>query len=83
MYAGYIIPPVYDSMIAKIITWGKDRAEALTIMRRALGETVIEGIDNNIEFQIDLLYTEAFEKGEYDTSYIETHIDEILGKREV
>ncbi|OOO00235.1 MAG: acetyl-CoA carboxylase biotin carboxylase subunit [Epulopiscium sp. Nele67-Bin004] len=83
MYAGYIIPPVYDSMIAKIITWGKDRAEALTIMRRALGETVIEGIDNNIEFQIDLLYTDAFEKGEYDTSYIETHIDEILGKREV
>ncbi|OOB79158.1 MAG: acetyl-CoA carboxylase biotin carboxylase subunit [Epulopiscium sp. Nuni2H_MBin001] len=78
MYSGYTIPPTYDSMIAKIITFGKDRAEALSIMKRALSETVIEGIDNNIEFQLDLLHTKAFEEGCFNTSYIEQNLDEIL-----
>ncbi|ONI39632.1 acetyl-CoA carboxylase biotin carboxylase subunit [Candidatus Epulonipiscium fishelsonii] len=79
IYAGYVIPPTYDSMIAKIITWGEDRQEAIAIMKRALSETVVEGVSNNIEFQLDLLYTTAFETGEFNTTYIENNLDQLLG----
>ncbi|OOB77759.1 MAG: acetyl-CoA carboxylase biotin carboxylase subunit [Epulopiscium sp. Nuni2H_MBin003] len=78
MYSGYVIPPTYDSMIAKIITTGKNRKEALDVMKRALSETVIEGIDNNIEFQLDLIHTDEFEKGNFDTTFIEKNLTTIL-----
>lgn len=80
IYQEYVIPPTYDSMIAKIITSGTTRQEALSIMKRALSETVIEGIDNNIEFQIDLLHTKEFEEGNFDTTFIEKNLEKILGR---
>ena len=72
MYQGAEIPPYYDAMIAKIITKGADRQEAIAKMKRALGELVIEGIITNQFFQEDLLNDAAFISGEYDTSYLET-----------
>lgn len=70
VYTGYTIPPTYDSMIAKLIAYGKDREEAINKMLRALDEFVIEGISNNIEFQIDILNNEKFRLGNFDTSFI-------------
>ncbi len=70
VYAGYTIPPYYDSMIAKVITKGKTRNEAIEKMKRALGEFVIEGIKTNIDFHLDLLDNEMYRKGEFDTSFI-------------
>lgn len=70
VFTGYTIPPTYDSMIAKLIAYGNNREEAINKMLRALEEFVIEGIDNNIEFQIDILNNEKFRLGDYDTSFI-------------
>ncbi|MGG7057171.1 acetyl-CoA carboxylase biotin carboxylase subunit [Clostridium nigeriense] len=70
VFTGYTIPPTYDSMIAKLIAYGNNREEAINKMLRALDEFVIEGIDNNIEFQIDILNNEKFRLGDYDTSFI-------------
>ena len=82
IYSGYMVPPTYDSMLAKVITYGETRDEAVAIMRRALSEFIIEGIDTNIEFQYDLIHTEAFEEGCFDTSYIEKNLEKILVSRE-
>ena len=70
IYNGYIIPPNYDSMIGKIIAWGKDRNEAINRMNRALDEMIIIGIDTNIEFQKRILNDEKFLKNNIDTSFI-------------
>lgn len=70
VYSGYTIPPLYDSMIAKLIVHGKSRDEAISKMVRALEEFVIEGIDNNVEFQIDILNNEKFRSGSFDTGFI-------------
>ncbi len=70
VYAGYTIPPYYDSMIAKVITKGKDRNEAIAKMKRALDEFIIEGTKTNVDFQIELLNNEMYRKGEFDTSFI-------------
>lgn len=74
VYAGYSIPPTYDSMIAKLIVHGKDREEAIAKMKRALHEFVIEGIDNNIDFQLEILNNEKFISGHFDTSFIAKEI---------
>lgn len=74
VYAGYKIPPYYDSMIAKVITWGVDREEAISKMRRCLHEFVIEGVETNIEFQEQILTNEKYLKGEFDTSFIAREI---------
>ena len=80
IYPGYSVPPTYDSMLAKIIAYGDTREEALSIMRRPLAEAVIEGIDTNIDFQYDLIHTDAFNEGYFDTSFIEKNLDSILGE---
>ncbi|MEG1870408.1 MAG: acetyl-CoA carboxylase biotin carboxylase subunit [Peptostreptococcaceae bacterium] len=72
VYSGYTIPPVYDSMIAKVIVHGNNREEAINKMIRALDEFVIQGIECNIDFQIDILNNERFKSGIYDTSFIST-----------
>ncbi len=77
VYAGYTIPPYYDSMIAKVITKGKTRREAIDKMKRALSEFVIEGIKTNIDFHLDLLDNEKYIKGDFDTSFIS---NEIIGR---
>lgn len=70
VYSGYTIPPTYDSMIAKLIAYGRNREEAINKMLRALDEFVIEGIDNNIEFQMEIFNNEKFRLGDFDTSFI-------------
>lgn len=70
-YAGYAIPPYYDSMIAKLIVHGKNRQEAISKMKRALGEFVIDGLKTNIDFQYKLINTEEFQSGNYDTGFIQ------------
>lgn len=71
MYQGYSIPPFYDSMIAKIITHGKTREEALLKMKRALLELVVEGVTTNQMFQLDLLTHPSVVEGCYDTSFLQ------------
>ena len=71
IYDGYIIPPNYDSMIAKIITFGINRNEAISKMKRALEEVVIEGIETNRDFLFDIIKNPNFIRGKFDTSFIE------------
>jgi acetyl-CoA carboxylase, biotin carboxylase subunit len=70
-WAGYVIPPFYDSMIGKLIVHGENRQEALARCVRALQEFTIEGIPTTIEFAIHLLHHEGVRRGEYHTGYIE------------
>ncbi len=70
IYSGYTIPPNYDAMIAKLIVYGKDRNESIQKMKSALSEFVVEGINNNIEFLIEILNNENFINNNYDTSFI-------------
>ncbi|MCL2592278.1 MAG: acetyl-CoA carboxylase biotin carboxylase subunit [Defluviitaleaceae bacterium] len=71
IYAGYTIPPYYDSMVAKLIVRGKDRTEAMAKMRSALTEFVVNGIDTNIDFQLEIMNTPEFINGEYTTEFVE------------
>lgn len=71
IYNGYVIPPFFDSMIAKVIVKGKTREEAIKKMQQALKEFAIEGIDTNIEFLYVLMHNDMFIKGQYDTSFFE------------
>jgi acetyl-CoA carboxylase biotin carboxylase subunit len=70
-YAGYSIPPHYDSMIAKLVTYGKDRREAMDRMSRALGEYLITGIRTTIPFEQAILQDPNFRRGVYSTSFVE------------
>ncbi|GED66531.1 biotin carboxylase 1 [Brevibacillus reuszeri] len=72
-YSGYAIPPYYDSMIAKLIVWGKDRDEAIERMKRALGEFVVEGITTTIPFHLKVLDHEVFVSGQFDTKFLELY----------
>ncbi len=74
VYEGYEIPPFYDSMIAKVITYGDTREEAISKMNRALYEFIINGVDTNIEFQGRILNHPEYRQGEFDTSFIENKI---------
>ena len=74
IYAGYTIPPYYDSMLAKIIASGKDREEAIARLKRALEELVIEGISTNIDFLLEIIEKENFKTGKYDSSFIEKEL---------
>lgn len=69
-YAGYEIPPQYDSMIAKLIVKGEDRAEAISKMRVALSEFIIDGVETNVDFHLRLLRNEFFERGEFDNGFL-------------
>jgi acetyl-CoA carboxylase, biotin carboxylase subunit len=72
IYAGYVIPPNYDSMIAKLITMAQTREEAISKMHRALSEFVVEGIKTTIPFHLKLMKDENFIKGNYTTKFLET-----------
>ena len=71
VYGNYIVPPYYDSMVAKVITHGADRNEALARMRGALQEMVIDGIATNLPLHRELIDDEAFVRGELDIHYLE------------
>ncbi|MDT8717391.1 acetyl-CoA carboxylase biotin carboxylase subunit [Clostridium sp. 19966] len=73
VYSGYSIPPFYDSMISKIIAWGRDRNEAIERMIRALDEFIIEGIDTTVDFHKKLMKDEIFKSGKFNTKFLETH----------
>lgn len=71
IYAGYTVPQTYDSMLAKIIVHAGTREESIQKMKSALGECVIEGIDTNIDFLLQILENKDFVENHYDTSFIE------------
>lgn len=75
-YSGYRIPPYYDSMIAKLIVWGKDREEALVRMERALSEFVIQGVPTTIPFHMKLLNHPKFREGDFHIQFLETFLKE-------
>jgi acetyl-CoA carboxylase, biotin carboxylase subunit len=75
VYAGYTIPPNYDSMIAKLIVSGQSREEVITRMKRALQEFVIEGIKTTIPFHIKLMDNPSFRSGKFTTKFLETSFD--------
>jgi acetyl-CoA carboxylase, biotin carboxylase subunit len=70
-YAGYVIPPYYDSMIAKLITVAQTRQEAIQTMYRALSEYVIEGVKTTIPFHLQLMQDERFRSGDFNTKFLE------------
>ncbi len=71
LYAGCVIPPTYDSLVAKLIVHGRDRAEAIDRMRRALSDFRIEGIKTTVPFHLKVMGNEDFLRGKYDTSFVE------------
>ncbi|MCO7176595.1 acetyl-CoA carboxylase biotin carboxylase subunit [Sporolactobacillus kofuensis] len=73
VYQGYFIPPYYDSMVAKVITYGKTREDAIETMKRALGEYVIEGIKTTIPFHQRLLQHPVFESGKFNTKFLKKY----------
>jgi acetyl-CoA carboxylase biotin carboxylase subunit len=77
-YANYQILPYYDSMIAKLISYGKNRQEAIAVMRRALDEFIIDPIKTTIPFHKKVFSNQLFVRGQYYTDFVET----ILGKKE-
>lgn len=70
IYAGYTPPGTYDSLLAKVITWGSDRDEALARMRRALSECIVTGVKTTMPFQLALLNEPDFRRGEIDLSFL-------------
>ena len=74
IYNGYTVPSNYDSMLAKIISYGTNRNEAISKMKRALEELVIDGIDTNRNFLFDIIKNPNFIRGNYDTSFISKEI---------
>ena len=75
-YAGYTVPPNYDSLIAKLICWGSDRDEALARMQRALAELRVEGVKTTAPFLARLLASETFRQGSVHTRFVEQFIQE-------
>lgn len=72
LYSPYTVPPYYDSLLAKVIAWGEDRAEAITRMVRALTLLRVEGIQTNIPLHLRILEDEAFRQGRFSTQYLES-----------
>ena len=74
LYNGYIVPPHYDSLIAKLIVRANDREDARVRLIRALEEMVVSGIDTNLEMHIELLSDKNFISGDFDINYLETRL---------
>ena len=74
LYNGYVVPPHYDSLIAKLIVRANDREDARARLIRALEEMVISGIDTNLEMHIELLSDKNFISGDFDINYLETRL---------
>ena len=71
VYTGYDIPPFYDSLIGKVIVWGKDRQHAMTRMKRALNECAVTGIPTTVEFHLEMLDRPEFINGDIHTKFVE------------
>ena len=81
-YAKYVIPPFYDSMIAKLIVLGKTREEAILKVRRALEEFIIEGVSSTISFHKKILSDTRFVSGKFDTSFVESMLSQEAEEKE-
>jgi acetyl-CoA carboxylase biotin carboxylase subunit len=79
-YAGYTVPPHYDSMIAKVIAMGTSRDNAIARMRRALSEYIIRGVKTTIPFQQTIMHDPDFVRGKYDTSFVGKMIEARSGE---
>jgi len=71
LYTGYAIPPYYDSLIGKLIVHGRDRQEALSRLKRALGELIVDGVDTTLPLFHALLQEEDIQKGSYNIHWLE------------
>ena len=71
IYSGYTIPPYYDSMVAKLLVWAKNRQEAIHKMQSARGEVIIEGIDTNVDYQYGIVNHPDYIEGNIDIDFIE------------
>ncbi len=74
VYPGYNVPPFYDSLLGKLVVWGKDRAEAIARAQRALDEFIIDGVHTTIPFHILALRHPKFISGDFDTSFVDKHM---------
>jgi len=70
IYEGYTVPDYYDSMLAKVVAWGRTRREALARAERAMEETVLEGVPNTVPLSLKVLQHEKFQRGEIDTGFL-------------
>jgi len=77
VYTGYTIPPYYDSMVAKLIVWGRDREEAIARMKRALNEFKVKNVATTIPFHLKVLDNAFFQKGEVYTNFIQRRMNNI------
>ncbi|MEL6259363.1 MAG: acetyl-CoA carboxylase biotin carboxylase subunit, partial [Pseudomonadota bacterium] len=75
-YAGYRVPPYYDSMIGKLIVHGRTRRECVTRLRRALSEMVVGGIDTTLDLHRDLVNNEDIIEGRYDIHWLERYLEQ-------
>jgi acetyl-CoA carboxylase biotin carboxylase subunit len=78
LYAGYTVPPFYDSLLGKVIAWGKDREEAAARMERALTETVITGVPQTVSFLRSIVADDEFRAAAIDTGFVSRHADRLL-----
>ncbi|WP_371060012.1 acetyl-CoA carboxylase biotin carboxylase subunit [Rhodosalinus sp. 5P4] len=78
LYDGYVIPPFYDSLIGKLIVHGRDRAEAMARLNRALGELIVDGVDTTIPLFRRLLDAPAVQSGDYTIHWLETWLETTL-----
>ena len=79
LYDGYVIPPYYDSMIAKLIVHGRDRTEALARLNRALNELIVDGVDTTIPLFVDLLKEPDIQRGDYSIHWLERWLEREYG----
>ena len=75
VYQGYTITPYYDSMISKLIAHGSDREDAINKMKWALSEFIVEGVDTNIEFQLEMITRPEFRSGSYDIGFLNRYME--------
>lgn len=81
VYQGYTITPYYDSMIAKLIAHGSDREEAILKMKWALSEFIVDGVDTNVDFQLELIKNHDFENGNYNIGYLNEYMEKRKKKK--
>lgn len=67
---GYVIPPFYDSMVGKLIVWGRDRDEAITRALRAIDEMEVDGVTTTASFQGEILNSDVFRSGDFNTAFV-------------
>ena len=81
IYSGYEVPPYYDNMLAKLIVFAKNRNEAITKMRSALGEVIMWGIDTNVDYQYEILNDPDYQSGDFDIEFIADKEEQLLNHR--